>query len=82
MANRKVIYARLHQGIYLPNAGDLGTVLPPSSKTLEHLAMVTDGDALFLDFTYRGIRNSALIPLANVAVLSLVPEEVKEPKAK
>lgn len=84
MLNRKVTYARLHQGIYVPQAGDLGAVLPPSSKTLENLHMHTDGNGLFLDFNYRGIKNSTFIPLANIIIMSLAPEEApaKEVKAK
>lgn len=73
--NRKVTYARLHQNAYVPGAGELGNVLPPQSKTLDHLSMTAVDSGLILAFTYKGIHLEALIPSANVIIMTLAKEE-------
>lgn len=79
--NRKVIYARLHQGAYAPGAGELGSVFPPQSKTLENLNLTAVDQGLIIDFTYRGIKQELLVPSANIVIMSLAPEEKPALKA-
>lgn len=73
--NRRVTFARLHQNIHLPGAGELGNTLPPSSKTLNNLVMTFVDAGLVVKFSYNRINSELLIPAANVAVASLAPEE-------
>ncbi len=73
--SRKVEYARTHQGVYVPDAGELGSTFPPQSKTLDNLTMHTDHLGLLLSFTYRGKHKEVIIPSANVIALVLAPEE-------
>lgn len=75
MSNRKVIHARFHQGVYVPGAGDLGNTLPPSSKNLENLAMTIDELGLLVTFTFRGFNVEALVPSANIVIMTLAPED-------
>lgn len=81
---RKVTYARVHQDLYVPNAGSLGNVFPPQSKTLDGLSMSSEPNSgnLVIKFAYRGIANEILIPSANVVLMLLAPEEVSQPKGK
>lgn len=79
---RKVLYARFHQTIYSPGAGDLGNVFPPQSKTLEGLSMRSTDQGLLAAFAYKGIKNEILIPFPNIVILSLAPEEKPEPVLK
>lgn len=76
--NRKVKYARLQTGMYIPGlTGELGNTLPPSNKTLDNLDMTALEASLLVSFTYKGIKKEILIPYGNVVLADLVPEEVK-----
>ena len=77
MAHKKVLYARLQTAIDVPNAMGLGLVFPNQSKTLSDLVMSTDDSVLNVSFSFRGIKKNILIPLSNVVVLDLAPEEPK-----
>ena len=72
---RKVRYARTHQGLHVPGAGDLGNVFPPQSKTLSNLEMTIDELGLHISFEYKKLKNEILVPSANVVLASLFPEE-------
>lgn len=76
--SRKVTYARLHQTAYIPGAGEVGNVFPPQSKTLENLEMTSTIEGLTVTFQYRGARIEALIPSANVIIMTLAPEPKSE----
>lgn len=79
--SKKVIYARLHQAAHVPGAGELGSVFPPNGgKTLFDLDMHVSEIGLAANFTYRGIRYETLVPLANVVLMQLAPEEKKSSK--
>lgn len=73
--NRKVVYARLHAGAYVPGAGELGTTFPSQSKTLENLSMNTAELGLHISFTYRGVNKEVIIPAANVIIMELATDE-------
>jgi hypothetical protein len=76
---RKVIYAKLQTGVFVPGAGDLGTVFPPKSKTFKELSMeLSHADSLIVKFKYNEIKMSLMIPAANVVVASFVEETNKE----
>ena len=76
MSKKKVLYARFHAGVYIPGAGDLGSVFPPQTKTLENLDMSIDADGLTIKFLYRGIKTAVLVPSANVVLASLDPNSL------
>jgi len=79
--NRQVKYARMQTGVYIPGlAGELGTVFPPSNKTLDNLTMVTTVEGLHISFIYKNVGKELLIPYANVALMDLLPEEPKPTK--
>lgn len=73
--NRKVLYARLQTNAYLPGAGELGSVFPSQTKTLDNLNMSVSALGLEISFSYRGLNKNALVPLANVVLMDVVPEE-------
>lgn len=41
---RKVVYAKLHAGVFIPGVGNLAETLPPVSKTLKGFAMTKQSD--------------------------------------
>lgn len=77
---KKVKYARLHTGIFIPDVGDLGSTLPPKNKTfdldmsygeldgLEGLHIVCKGQAL-------------IVPPGNISLCVFAPETKVAPKA-
>lgn len=74
--SRKVIYARTHQSVYIPGAGELGNTFPTMNKSLDNLIMIVNELGLNLEFSYKGTRVEALIPSANVSAMRLAPEEL------
>lgn len=79
MGRRKVVYARTLSNIFVPGAADLGTVLPPPSKTLADLVMTkNDLDNLEVSFKYGG-RNFEIL-VKDVTFMSLAPEPKVEPR--
>lgn len=75
--SRKVTYARFHQNLYVPGAGELGTVFPPNTKTLENLSMTAEKEGLYISFIYKALKTELLIPLANVSIMTLALLEEK-----
>lgn len=75
--NRKVTYARLHTEAYVPGTGSIGTVLPPSGKTLDNLSMSATDSGLLVEFSFKAVKHEILIPSANVVLMTLAPEESK-----
>lgn len=67
----------MHTNLDVPNAMGLGTVLPPSGKTLENLEMIFKDTVVYATFKYRGFSKEIAIPLGNIVVLDLAPEEKK-----
>lgn len=78
--NRKVSYARLHQGAHIPSAGELGTVFPPTTKALNKLDMSVNDSGLVLSFIYNREQHEVFVPLANVVIMKLLPLEKKASK--
>lgn len=81
---RQVKYAKLHGGdAFIPGIGGLGSTLPPQSKTL-NLKMFIDSDfptVLLVEINGQ----DHFVPLANIQIGSLYPEETKAaaaPKVK
>lgn len=71
---KKVKVVRFHQSLYAPGAGELGNVLPPQGKTLDHLEMTYDASGLYATFSYKGIKTNILVPSANIVVMSIFEE--------
>lgn len=80
--NRKITYARLHQNGYAPGVGELGNTFPPQSKTLEGLSMEVAVEGLYMTFLYKGIRQELLVPLANIIMMTLAPEDTNKSAAR
>lgn len=72
--SRQVSHATLHQPAHIPGAGTLGATFPPSAKVLQDLKMHVDELGLHISFTYQAQHLEALVPLANVVIMRLVPE--------
>ncbi len=72
--NRKVISARLHgMNAVLPGFGTVGDILPTPGKESSMSLMLTD---LGLLVSLKG-GTEALIPMANVQIAVLAPEDKK-----
>lgn len=81
--NRKVKYARLQTGMYIPGlTGELGTVLPPQNKTLDNLVMTAFESGIIVDFSYKGTNKSILIPYGNLVLADLILEPAPKTTAK
>lgn len=73
-----VTYAKLHTNIYLPNiAGELGSTLPPSNKTVD-AKMFLAKDGLEVSIFYRNANTTFLVPYANIQVMVLASTPVKK----
>lgn len=75
--SRKVVYAKLHAGIFIPNVGSLSDTLPPATKTLKNLTMVKEQDGnLRLDWEDErsGTLHAAEVGSSNIIVLSYEPQ--------
>jgi len=75
--SKKVSYVRLQTPAHIPSVGDLGVVLPPAGKTLEHLSMLDDGETLQVSFVFKGQEKSIGIPKANISLLEYIVEAPK-----
>ena len=74
--SNKVVYAKTQTNIFVPGAGDLGTVFPPQGKTLAGLTMeLDDNGSLVLKFKYNARNHKLVVSSANLVVSSLVSEE-------
>lgn len=81
--NRIVIYATLHEGIFIPKIGDLGKVFPAQDKTLEKLHMIVDEEGLVVNAVRPGFPAfEVLIPWANVKQAVLAPQDEKNNNSK
>lgn len=70
MNNRTVVYAKVHQDIFVPGLGGLGVTLPPQNKTL-NLKMFWEDGALLLVANGREI----IVPQGNIVLAVLGPKE-------
>lgn len=77
---KRAVYAKL-QGTdaFVPGLGGLGTTLPPANKSFKEFEMYwSAGDALYVNITsLHNIKYEAVIPSANVQILSLLVEPKK-----
>lgn len=70
MSNSRIVkYAKVHEEIFIPGLGSLGTTLPSQSKTVKDLNMYTAVDGLVV----KSGSYEVLIPFANVVLMSLAP---------
>lgn len=84
--NNVVIYAKLHSGLFIPNAGGAGKslntkeTLPPESALLKNLKMMyqTSG-AILLTWDSDGVRKRYVVGASNVAAVMLEPEQPSPP---
>lgn len=67
---RRIVYAKLHETVHLPNTGNLSDTLPPSMKQFD-LKMFHTNEGLFLQVN--GVE--AVVPWANVKIAQYAPEE-------
>lgn len=81
--SRKVIYAKVHLEVFIPEIGTLGSVLPPQNKVLPSLEMYYDGNEglLITCKTKAGKTVSAIIPPSSVALLQVEPTKEIKPKS-
>jgi len=77
---RTAIYARLHEGLFIHGAGELGKLFPAQGKTIEDLRMATSELGLLISGKRNGYVFEVLAPWPNVAQATLVPME--EPSVK
>lgn len=78
MSGRKVNYAKVHQGIFVPGLGELGMTLPPSNKTL-NLNMSKIEGGLLLTINQSGQVWDIYVPDGNVALAVLAKEDTANP---
>lgn len=76
LRNRKIIYLKMHQGLFVPAIGDLGNVLPTQGKTVDNLSMTTaeDGDGVAISGARNGANFEVFVPSANIAYAALAVE--------
>lgn len=83
MSNKKVVYAKLHDGFFVPptvggqnGGGNFSDTLPPN-KTLENFSMELEpSGALLLTWTSLGFKHSCLVGAANVKNAVFAPEKI------
>lgn len=70
MSGKKVVYAKLHSGFFIPQVGNMTDTLPPQSKTLPDFAMSLQEQGLLVTWTgYAGasrVKKSYLIGAATI----------------
>ena len=74
--SKKVSYAQLHAGFFVPGYGNFKETLPPDNKTLKNFAMtLTTGDAILL--SWNNVQTNApveyLVGAANIKGAMLIP---------
>lgn len=73
---RKVTYAKLHAGVFIPGVGNLADTLPPQSKTLQGFTMTkVDGGNLLLQWKDEktATNQAAEVGASNIIVLAYEP---------
>lgn len=81
--NRKVIYAKLYEGFFVPGTGNLKDTLPPDNKTLKDLSMEQDDSGSLLirwtdvDKSGQFVTRSCRVGAASVKVATFPDEEYK-----
>jgi len=77
----KVVYAKLHAGVFIPGVGNLSDTLPPSNKTLKDFAMSKQDDGN-LQLSWIDERtatfNRAEVGSSNIVVLAYEPEKLNK----
>lgn len=79
--SRKVVYAKLHAGIFIPGVGNLADTLPPASKTLKDLSMTKQEDGnLLITWTdlSLGKYQAAEVGASNIIVIAYEPEPLNK----
>jgi hypothetical protein len=79
----KITFAKLHSGLFIPNAGGPGKSLntkdtmPPESTLLKNLEMTyLDSGAILLTWDSEGLRKRYIVGASNVASVMLEPEKI------
>lgn len=62
---QKISYVRFHEGLFFPEFGNIGVVMPPPNKTMAGLEMFYDKQDVTI--FYRG--KKIAVPAANVAAV-------------
>jgi len=78
--SKKVIYAKLHAGIFIPSVGNLSETLPPQGKTLKNFTMEKrpDGNlSLSWDDLASATHNEAEVGSSNIVVLVYESEKLR-----
>lgn len=77
--SRKVIYAKLHAGVFIPGVGTLSDTLPPQSKTLKAFTMTSLPHGA-LELTWEDERTAtqqtAEVGASNIIVLGYEPQKI------
>ncbi len=76
--SKKVVYAKLHTGPFIPGVGTLTDTLPPQGKTLKDFTMYKAADGnLQLSWTdlQAGTNETAEVGASNVIVLKYESEK-------
>jgi hypothetical protein len=82
--SNKVVYAKLHAGVFIPGVGNLADTLPPQNKTLKNLSMTKQDDGN-LQLTWEDERTatkqSAEVGSSNIIVIGYAPEKIVKSNA-
>jgi hypothetical protein len=76
---RKVVYAKLHAGIFIPGVGNLADTLPPLNKTLKNFTMSTQASGnLYLSWEDErtATNQAAEVGASNIIVIGYEPAKL------
>lgn len=76
---RKVVYAKLHAGVFIPGVGNLADTLPSASKTLKDFTMTKQEDGnLRLDWIDErtATNQAAEVGASNIIVIAYEAEKL------
>ena len=82
--SNKVVYAKLHAGLFVPDLGNLADTLPPQNKTLKNLSMTKqeDGNLLLTWEDERTATKRAVeVGASNIIVIAYAPEKIVKSNA-
>jgi hypothetical protein len=74
--SRKIVYAKLHTGVFIPGVGNLSDTLPPAGKTLRNFTMSTKANGnLYLSWEdERAATNQAAeVGVSNISIIAYEP---------
>lgn len=79
--SRKVVYAKLHAGVFIPGVGNLADTLPPMNKTLKNFTMSAQASgALYLSWEDErtATNQAAEVGASNIIVLGYEPLKISK----